>query len=330
MNVPLISVIVPVYNTGEELKRCVDSILAQTECSLELILVDDGSTDGSGALCDGYAARDPRVRVLHRENAGVSAARNAGLDMARGEWVAFCDGDDWLEPDMYETLLGVGRTTGADCVFCGFLREFSDHAEGETYPEKRVLEADGLRTYVAGLMSGRYFGAVWRGLYTRESLAQCRFDREVHYAEDLLFLLAYLKGVRQAALTPETLYHYNKANENSVSARTERDPDFRYRLSLEKQLELNQYWNIPLDMEEFCKVYVEMMFQFLVRLLEEGNNEERVEQFLADPFFARCGRHDKRIPLRRRVICILIRHRRYGLAVAVRRLEDGVLRLMGR
>lgn len=101
----LISVIVPVYNVESYLPRCVDSICNQTYQNLEIILVDDGATDGSGRICDDYAARDPRVRVIHKENGGLSSARNAGIDAAQGEYIAFVDSDDWIEPQSYETML---------------------------------------------------------------------------------------------------------------------------------------------------------------------------------------------------------------------------------
>ena len=114
----LISVIVPVYNVEAYLARCVDSILSQTHSNLEVILVDDGARDASGAICDDYAAKDPRVKVLHKENGGLSSARNAGLEIATGEYIAFVDSDDWIEPDAYSHLLEVMRKYDVRLV-CG-------------------------------------------------------------------------------------------------------------------------------------------------------------------------------------------------------------------
>ena len=101
---PKISVIVPVYNTEKYLRRCIDSVLAQTYQDFELLLIDDGSKDSSGAICDEYAAKDARVRVFHKENGGVSSARNLGLDNARGEWVTFVDSDDYIEKKLSQVL----------------------------------------------------------------------------------------------------------------------------------------------------------------------------------------------------------------------------------
>lgn len=123
---PKISVIVPVYNSEKYLHECVESILRQTLPDLELILVDDGSTDGSAGICDQYAKQDARVKVIHKHNGRAASARNAGLRIAAGEYIAFVDSDDWVEPDMYERML----LTGADVTLCDYVR----FAEGEEFP----------------------------------------------------------------------------------------------------------------------------------------------------------------------------------------------------
>ena len=117
-NTPLFSVIVPVYNVENFLPRCVDSILAQNVDSMEIILVDDGSRDSSGTICDEYARKDSRIRVVHKENGGLSSARNTGLDICRGEYIAFVDSDDWIEPDAYENMLKTARELDVKMV-CG-------------------------------------------------------------------------------------------------------------------------------------------------------------------------------------------------------------------
>ena len=115
----LISVIVPVYNVEPYLPRCIDSILAQTYSNLEVILVDDGAKDASGAICDDYAGKESRIKVIHKENGGLSSARNAGIDIARGEYLAFVDSDDWIEPDAYEYMLEQMLQSGAKLACAG-------------------------------------------------------------------------------------------------------------------------------------------------------------------------------------------------------------------
>jgi len=118
MEKPKVSIIVPIYNAEEELRKSVDSILAQTEKNIEIILVDDGSKDQSLKICEQYAEMDSRIRIIHQENAGVSAARNRGISIAIGEYIGFVDSDDWIDCEMYESLLREAKKTGADIVMC--------------------------------------------------------------------------------------------------------------------------------------------------------------------------------------------------------------------
>lgn len=120
---PKLSVIVPVYNTERYLRECIDSILAQTFTDFELILVDDGSTDGSGSICDEYADKDPRIQVIHQENVGATAARRKGVNQACGEYIAFVDSDDWISQNMYQDMMPKAETFGADMVLCDMVLE---------------------------------------------------------------------------------------------------------------------------------------------------------------------------------------------------------------
>ena len=120
MNGDIISIIVPVYNTEEYLDKCILSIMAQTYADFELLLIDDGSTDSSGSICDKYAAQDSRVRVFHKENGGVSRARNLGIDNSKGDYLLFLDSDDWLASDTFEILHRTLEREDADCVIFGF------------------------------------------------------------------------------------------------------------------------------------------------------------------------------------------------------------------
>ena len=122
-----ISIIVPVYKVEPYLRKCLDSIVGQTYQKLEIILVDDGSPDSCGAICDAYAARDERIRVIHKENGGVASARNAGLDAATGDYIGWVDSDDWIEADMFECLLKGAEDYDADIVVCGREDSYPDH-----------------------------------------------------------------------------------------------------------------------------------------------------------------------------------------------------------
>lgn len=193
-----ISVVVPVYKAETYLARCVDSILAQTGVELELILVDDGSPDRSGGICDEYAQKDPRVKVLHKENAGVSAARNSGIDAATGDWIYFCDADDELFPDSLAKMLEEGRD--ADLILSGI----------ETYritPRRNLLQI--MRTYerpTFTLERAEFPASFHKFFVTDNLLSSCaklfrlsllrkagvRFDSRLVVLEDYDFVLSYL------------------------------------------------------------------------------------------------------------------------------------------
>ena len=153
---PKISVIVPVYKVEKYLPECIESVLAQTFTDFELILVDDGSPDNSGKICDDYATRDSRIRVFHKENGGVSSARNLGLDNARGEWIGFVDPDDWIEPDMYEQMYLAGTENNADFVWCDFWTE----SDTMIVLRSQGLEIVDSENMIMGFLSGRLHGSV--------------------------------------------------------------------------------------------------------------------------------------------------------------------------
>ena len=163
---PTISIIVPVYKTEAYLEKCVDSILAQTFRDFELLLIDDGSPDNCPALCEEAAARDPRIRVIHQKNAGLSAARNTGVEAARGEWIGFVDSDDSIAPEMYETLLTYARRDGAQIAVCDYLLVTE---AGEPLPSSYRLEEDKVLDRVGALeqMNRCHFKVAWNRLYRR-------------------------------------------------------------------------------------------------------------------------------------------------------------------
>ncbi len=208
MSNPLISVIVPVYKVELLLERCVRSLQRQTHENLEIILVDDGSPDGCGSLCDGFAAEDPRIRVIHKENGGLSSARNAGLDIARGEYIAFVDSDDWVEPRMYETMLALAVKYDVKLVCAG--RYDVSEKTGEKTPglcpkreEKITGEALAARIFRwEGLDS-----AAWDKLYHRSLLEEIRYPVG-KIVEDVPTTYRIALKAGAAVLCPQSFYNY--------------------------------------------------------------------------------------------------------------------------
>lgn len=202
----MVSIIVPVYNTEKYLHNCINSLLAQTCTDIEILLVNDGSTDTSGDICDAYAAQDARVRVIHQQNAGVSSARNAALAVARGEYIAFVDSDDWVSPDYIEDLQSAMTESGADLVACGM---FAVYSRLDTVQDKtdctEVLE--GREVYRALLCDAQVGGYLWNKLFKRE-LIRDGFDTDLHLSEDFLFCAKYAREVGRTVILSRKLYYY--------------------------------------------------------------------------------------------------------------------------
>ena len=220
----MISVIVPVYNAEKYIKDCVDSILAQTYPDFELILVDDGSPDRSGELCNAYARRDHRIRVIHKENEGVSSARNTGLDAAAGKYIGFVDADDLVEPTYLEGLLR-GMTEGGFSV-AGVVRDMAPGIEGDIVKRLTRTEAE-LAVLRAGGIHGWSVARLFDGEILREN--QVYFDPEISQCEDELFCIKYLSCVKEhTAVSSEAKYHYRSNPNGALRSRyCRKTPDRR-------------------------------------------------------------------------------------------------------
>ncbi|MCI8803058.1 MAG: glycosyltransferase [Oscillibacter sp.] len=213
---PSISVIVPVYQAEKFLESSVGSVLAQTFSDWELLLVDDGCTDGSPALCDRFAAADSRVQVFHRKkNAGVSEARNLGLNEARGDYIAFLDADDAFVPQALETLWSLREQTGADTVGCAHVNLTPDGGEQtELLLPAGVYEGEAVREHIVYPLLGDrlrvpvFNGFIWRYLFSAKILRTVKITFEGAYLEDELFLMEYFCNAKKLAVTEEPLYRY--------------------------------------------------------------------------------------------------------------------------
>lgn len=181
-----ISVIVPVYNCAPYVERCVRSIMSQTHDDLEIICVDDGSTDDSGLILDQLACEDARIQVIHQDNAGVSAARNAGIDAASGEFITFVDSDDAIEPDMYDTLIPFFKDENVDIVHCGYKRIHPDGSVKDVNGTGKMVRQNRFEA-VECLLAGRLFvGSLWNKVYRSCLFEDVRLDTSLAINEDIL------------------------------------------------------------------------------------------------------------------------------------------------
>lgn len=214
---PKVSIIVPIYNVEKYLDRCMESLLNQTLKDIEIIMVDDGSPDNCPKKCDDYAKKDGRIKVVHKKNAGLGLARNSGLEVATGEYVAFVDSDDFTDIDAYRSLYDKAQETHADVVYAGFIMQNSDQTESECF----VLDKEWKGNEIIGFLKSLIFDtlpdketiwmSVWNGIYKREIIEKnnIRFLSEREYlSEDVLFHTMLLPLCEKIVCIPKTFYHY--------------------------------------------------------------------------------------------------------------------------
>lgn len=217
---PTISIIVPVYKVENYLSQCIDSILSQTFSDWECILVDDGSPDGSGAICDEYAQIDTRIQVIHKENGGVSAARNSGLSVALGEYVYFIDSDDYVEREALELSMSKAKQLDADIIVHGLVRDFIYNNSSTSLKYIKLPEKD-YSTILEmadrwGLLNGPVNKLFKNTIIKNNAL---RFDESISYGEDTKFTFEYLAHCHTIAFVPRHLYHYCFRNKDSLTSR---------------------------------------------------------------------------------------------------------------
>lgn len=212
----LISVIVPVYNVEEYIERCIESIIKQTYNNIEIILIDDGSKDKSNEICDIYAQKDKRIKVIHKENEGVSKARNVGLDIAKGEYIVFIDSDDYVETNYINTLYELSLENNSDITICGVKDE---NINGNILNEskdttKKMLKKETLKE----LLNEEYFNCVcWAKIYKKKIIGNVRFNENMKIAEDFDFLYKIIDNVNIVYLdTTKKLYHYLSRNGSAI------------------------------------------------------------------------------------------------------------------
>ncbi len=219
---PKISVIVPIYNADRYLEKCIGSIINQTYKNLEIILIDDGSTDQSSEIAELYAQEDSRIILKRQVNGGESAARNSGLKLATGEYIAFADCDDWIEPDMYESLVREAVKERADIVISGWYKDTeyqSNKIRNEKKVREKVFSGETLLRYLYERDSYREFAYMWDKLYKRELFydedgEMILFDMDLKLGGDVLCLGRVALRVKRAVYVDEAFYHYVQRKES--------------------------------------------------------------------------------------------------------------------
>lgn len=222
-----VSIIIPIYNTEKYLEKCLNSLCDQTYKNLEIICIDDGSTDASGKIADAFAQNDTRIIVKHQKNQGESAARNSGLQLASGEYIGFMDCDDWIEPDMYENLVRAIEKENADIAIGGWYKETATESiriKNEKKVENNVFLGEKLLEYLYERDSYREFAYMWDKLYKRKLLYDedgelILFDTQLRLGGDVLFLGRVSLNAKKAVYIDKAFYHYLQREESGCHSK---------------------------------------------------------------------------------------------------------------
>ncbi|MCR5798931.1 MAG: glycosyltransferase [Lachnospiraceae bacterium] len=212
-----VSIIVPVYNVEKYIKQCIDSILEQTFTDIELIIVDDGTKDDSGKIADEYAAKNPKVSVIHKENGGLASARNAGIRMAEGDYICFIDSDDWVEKDYLEKLYNSCVQNDLDIAICGYFRRCDGKDISGTTDGRDGLQILEGRDVISGLYTENYVRTVvaWNKLYKRSLFDDLLYtEGMIHEDEAICAMLLY--KAKKVGILPDKLYNYRVDNTSSI------------------------------------------------------------------------------------------------------------------
>lgn len=278
---PLISVIVPMYNVEVYAEKCIESIINQTYKNLEIILVDDGSTDSSGRICDIYATKDFRIKVVHKENGGLVSARKKGIQLSKGDYAAYVDGDDWIEYNMYERLLD--QIGDADIIESGKIRDYGSHIiyEKNNIPDG-IYEGEELerKVYSRMIYTGKFYERgihpqIFQGLFSRELLlkSQMQVVDDISVGEDAACMYPMMLDARKVVLTSECYYHY-RIREGSLM--DIHNTEELWRLKIMYKYLQKCFWKtgnmkeVLLEQLDFLMMYILLLKEFKVFQNEDG------------------------------------------------------------
>lgn len=267
---PMVSIIVPIYNAEQYLRRCVDSILNQEYTDYELLLVNDGSTDASGDICEEYRDRDPRVIVIQKENTGVSDSRNRALDRARGKYLQFLDSDDWITPDATRLFVRAAEEYGCDMVISDFYR-----VVGERLSPKGDIEEEGVLTreeFAAHMMENPadfYYGVLWNKLYRRDIVEEhkLRMDTDISWCEDFMFNLEYIRYAKVFYALHAPIYYYVKRKGSLASQGINISKTVKMKLNVFEYY--NNFYKHVLEEEDYEKNRLQV-YRFFIDAAGDG------------------------------------------------------------
>ena len=316
----ILSIVVPVYNVEKYLSECIESILNQTFRDYELILVDDGSTDRCPQICDEFALKDERIRVIHQKNAGVSAARNAGIENANGKYVMFVDSDDYIAPTLYENLLK-GMSENTDLVISGLVRDYGHKKIKESVDDVIKCNIEELRKNYDTYPS---MNSPCAKLYKRELIYDIRFDEGISMGEDLLFNLKYYEKCRNIVFLPVCDYFYDCTNANSATHKYKEEY-----FSCQKQCYIGvkkfkygevRCTNDRADMA-FCHNSIQYIQSICYLEKDRTSKKKQIKSIVEDELFQTVCTGKYSLPLKFRIPQKLCKRKSYNLLIAFFRVK---------
>ena len=267
---PTVSIIVPVYKAETFLSRCIDSILNQEYRDFELLLVDDGSPDSSGEICDTYARNDSRIRVIHQSNSGVSIARNHAIDQARGTYLQFLDSDDWITPDATKLLVRSAEDFQADLVIADFYRVIGERVSHKgDIDEDEVISREEFAEHMMENPADYYYGVIWNKLYKRELIEQhhLRMNPDISWCEDFMFNLEYIRYATRFYALKTPIYYYVKTKGSLVTQGASISNTIKMKLNVFEYY--NNFYKNILDEEEYEKNRLQV-YRFFIDAAKDG------------------------------------------------------------
>jgi glycosyltransferase involved in cell wall biosynthesis len=267
---PTVSIIVPVYNAERTLTRCIDSILNQEYTDFELLLVNDGSKDSSGSICDRYAAKDSRIHVIHKENSGVSDSRNIALDRACGAYLQFLDSDDWITPNATRLLVETARRYHCDMVISDFYRVVGERVSHKgDIEDDCVLTREEFASHMIENPADFYYGVLWNKLFRRDIVEEyhLRMDSEISWCEDFMFNLEYIRHADVFFALQVPIYYYVKTKGSLASQGASITKTIKMKLMVFEYY--NNFYKHVLDEDDYEKNRLQV-YRFLVDAANDG------------------------------------------------------------
>ena len=273
---PIISIIVPIYNVGKYLPKCIESILNQTFKNFELILVNDGSTDNSGVVCDDYAKKDTRIKIIHKSNGGVSSARNAGLYVAKGEYIGFVDPDDYIDKNMYEKLYRLCIDNNSDIAICRFNREINGKIQNKESTEE-IIELNNMEAMNELFKGNLYRFSLCNKLFSKKCFNDVLFP-EGRMHEDLSTTYKLFANSKKAVYIDYYGYIYVK-RENSILTSTYNEKRLQAFIAWDEIIEFidKNYYEI---IEQVIATFTYWCVDNILYILNQVNNSKKKNNYL--------------------------------------------------